>query len=460
MSINNLKKRFEEIKNIAIDLGLDFFPINFEVVPKDIMDELIAYGGFPVRFNHWSFGQVYNRYKIYGNLGLSKVYELIINNNPSYAFLLDTNTEIENLLVCAHVYAHSDFFKNNKLFQKTNRNMINSMAQHAQRVEEYTQKYGINAVEHLIDIALGLDRHIDWNKGLYRKKYPERKVVEKDVYMDEFSDIYGDEKFSKEIVIENDKLPPHPEKDLLWFFSNYAPLDNWEREILDIIRSESYYFYPQANTTTMNEGWASYWHAEIINKYDKITPTELINFAKLHSSVINPGYSLEINRYYLGYKILIDIEKRFGQDKIFEVRAEDDDISFISNYLTIELAEELKLFTYGRSCNHDTNSPHTCSDCKKVKIKSKDLENIINSFNIPKYNYGVPKMKIREVNRQKELIVEQDPMGLVGLDYKYTEKMIEYIYFLWKRPVYIKTIDSNKKDIIFYYNGKEHKKRK
>ena len=40
-------------------------------------------------------------------------------------------------------------------------------------------------------------------------------------------------------------VPPHPERDLLWFVANYAPeMESWERDIFLAVREESFYFYP------------------------------------------------------------------------------------------------------------------------------------------------------------------------------------------------------------------------
>lgn len=446
-------QRFEEIKEVAVGLGLDFFDTYFEVVPMDIMAEIAAYG-LPTRPQHWSYGKVYNRYRVHGRMGLSKIYEIVLNNNPCYAFLLDTNSEIENLLVAAHVYAHCDFFKHNVLFRNTNRNMVNEGVQHALRVDGYIEKYGLERVEKVMDIAFAVDKHIDFHKGLYRRKYPPRHTVEREVRRDEYADLFGEAPLSVVEEVVGDKLPPYAEKDVLWFLANYAPIEDWERDILEMVREESFYFYPQFETKIINEGWASYWHAEIMNSYTALTPAETIDFASLHASVVHPGGIGSINPYYLGYKILVDIEKRWdemyregesklnGRAKLFEVREEESDISFVSNYLTEELADDLKLFTYGYACNHPPDGKDKCPKCGEIKIKSRDLDQVIQSIIAPRANYGVPRVTVIEV-KNGELYMQQDPMELGGLDRKYADKTIEYIYQLWQQPVHIKTIDEN-----------------
>ena len=98
----------------------------------------------------------------------------------------------------------------------------------------------------------------------------------------------------------------------MWFLTTYAPLEEWQQDILQIIREESYYFYPQFMTKIMNEGWASYWHAELFHLYDGVTPHEMIDaIAQLHAGVVNPGGRYAVNPYYLGYTILVDIEKQW-----------------------------------------------------------------------------------------------------------------------------------------------------
>lgn len=227
--------RLAELEALAREQGLDFFPTSFEVVPQDVMMEMAAYG-LPTRARHWSYGKVYQSQRLYGSMGLSKIYEIVLNNNPSLAFLLDTNTEIANLLVTAHVFAHVDFFTHNVLFANTNRNMINDAMAHALRIDGYIERYGLETVEHLMDIGFALDRHIDPHKGLERQPYPKRHVVEKERPTLPYEDLFNTTTPSVIYEVEGDKLPPYPERDLLWFLCTNAPLDPWQCDVLQIIR--------------------------------------------------------------------------------------------------------------------------------------------------------------------------------------------------------------------------------
>ena len=129
-----------EIEGYARAMGFDFFPVVYEMVGYQTMSEVAAYGGFPTRYPHWSFGMEYDRLtKGYG-YGLQKIYEMVINTNPVYAYLLDSNHLVDQKLVIAHVCGHAHFFKNNYMFAHTNRKMLDEMANHGGRIRRYMAK--------------------------------------------------------------------------------------------------------------------------------------------------------------------------------------------------------------------------------------------------------------------------------------------------------------------------------
>jgi stage V sporulation protein R len=451
------EKRREDILQLAKSFGLDPYPVVHEVVERTTMFNVCAYG-LPTRARHWSYGRSYDHQKTHGEMGLSKVYEIILNNDPSYAFLLDTNSEVQNLFIVAHCVGHSDFFKNNCMFQSTNRNMIRHAAQHAGRIEEYIEKYGLEKVEHMMDIGFGLDDHIDWHKGLHRKLYGKKHVETRYRKRGEFDDLLL-KKQNPTIIRQtvNDKFPPRPEKDLLWFLINYAPLEDWERDVLDIIREEAFYFYPQRMTKIMNEGWASYWHAELMFKYDGLTAQEHMDFARDHEKVVQPGGNpFRINPYFLGYRIFRDIEKRWdkeygegaGRKKMFQVRKEDDDISFLRNYLTPELVEELELFTYGYAKNY----PKDYNRTKFIIVKEKLRDEIVETMIKPLYNGGAPKISIIETGHEGSLVLRHDSEEISTLDFKFAEKTLEYLWDLWAAPIELHAKDDDGNDILLCFD--------
>jgi stage V sporulation protein R len=446
--------RVTALEALARAQGLDFFPTVFEVVPQDIMTEIASYG-LPTRARHWSYGKVYQSQRLYGTMGLSKIYEIVLNSDPGLAFLLDTNPEVANLLVAAHVYGHVDFFKNNVLFHQSNRHMVNDAVAHALRIDAYIERYGLETVEHLMDIGFALDRHIDFHKGLTRQPYPPRQVVEKEQPARPYDDLLPHQTPSITYEIAGERLPPHPECDLLWFLITYGSLEEWQRDVLHIIREESYYFYPQFATKILNEGWASYWHAELFHHYEDISPTDMIDFAQLHAGVVNPGGRGSVNPYYLGYTLLVDIEKRWdamhaagetplsGREKLFDVRRTEDDISFLRNYLTAELVEKLELFAYGRPCKHPPGQ--RCTQCQEVVITDRTRDEVVEALLTPRYNYGVPRIAVQEV-ASGMLHLEHLERAITYLDRQYANHTLAYIAELWKHPVHLLTSDEHGHD--------------
>src|SRR5213593_5032549 len=145
----------------AREYGLDFFETIFEVLTYQEMNEVAAYGGFPTRYPHWRFGMEYEQLSKGYSYGLQKIYEMVVNNDPCYAYLLECNSIMDQKLVMAHVYGHCDFFKNNIWFSRTNRKMMDIMANHATKIRKYIDKYGLERVEGFIDLCLCLDDLID-----------------------------------------------------------------------------------------------------------------------------------------------------------------------------------------------------------------------------------------------------------------------------------------------------------
>ena len=367
MEIKALNYAIDEITEIATGFGLDFYPMRYEICPADIIYTFGAYG-MPTRFTHWSFGKQFHKMKLQYDLGLSQIYELVINSNPCYAFLLDTNSLIQNKLIVAHVLAHCDFFKNNARFSNTRWDMVESMTATAERIEGYEMIHGKDEVEQFLDAVLAIQEHID--PSILRPKQSEADLEidieeEEPVRKTPYDDLWGlDEKESKEKVTPSQKrrkVPPKPEKDLLLFIEEHSrELEEWQRDILTMIREEMLYFWPQLETKIMNEGWASFWHQRILREMN-LTSGESIEFAKLNGSVVQPSKT-SINPYYLGLKIFEDIERRYnnptvemkrfgvepntGREKIFEVREIESDISFIRNYLTKELVQQEDLYLF------------------------------------------------------------------------------------------------------------------
>src|SRR5215208_3461317 len=159
-----------QMEQHARSYGLDFFNTIFELVEPDQLNAIAAYGGFPTRYPHWRFGMEYEQLSKGYTYGLQKIYELVINNDPCYAYLMSCNALTDQKLVMAHVYGHCDFFKNNFWFSKTSRKMMDEMANHGNRVRRYMDEVGVEEVEEFIDACLSLEDQIDIHSPFIRRR--------------------------------------------------------------------------------------------------------------------------------------------------------------------------------------------------------------------------------------------------------------------------------------------------
>jgi stage V sporulation protein R len=455
----SLEYAISEITEIAKGFGLDFYPMRYEICPAEIIYTFGAYG-MPTRFSHWSFGKQFHKMKLHYDLGLSKIYELVINSNPCYAFLLDSNSLIQNKLIVAHVLAHCDFFKNNVRFQNTKRDMVESMAATAERIRKYEIEHGKQAVESFLDAVLAIEEHID--PSLMRPKLAwsmDDEVDDEDPpATSPYDDLWGldAKKTETSETKKKKKFPPRPEKDLLLFIESYSrDLTDWQRDILTMMREEMLYFWPQLETKIMNEGWASYWHQRILREMD-LTSGEAIEFAKLNAGVVQPSKT-GINPYYLGIKIFEDIEERYnnpteemkrrgvkpgsGREKMFEVREVESDISFLRNYLNKDLVMREDMYLFQKQG-------------REYKVVDKAWEQVRDQLVSMRVNGGFPYLNVIDGDYLKngELYIQHGFEG-IELDIKYLEKVLPYIHQLWGRKCHIETIVEGRA-MLYTYDGK------
>ncbi len=451
-----LEKAIGEITEIATGFGLDFYPMRYEICPPDILYTFGAYG-MPTRFSHWSFGKQFHKMKLEYDLGLSKIYELVINSDPCYAFLLDSNKLIQNKLIVAHVLAHCDFFKNNSRFNRTNRNMVESMASTADRIRDYEVKYGKEDVEEFIDAVLSIEEHIDPSLLMRTFDWIDEEEIEH-IRTTPYDDLWGlDEPVKKpDPPKRKKKFPPRPEKDLMLFIEQFSTeLTDWQRDIMTMIREEMLYFWPQLETKIMNEGWASYWHQRIMRELD-LTTEESIEFAKLNAGVVQPSKT-SINPYYLGLKIFEDIEERYnnpteemkchgvkvgsGREKMFEVREVESDSSFIRNYVTKELVHREDMYLFKKQG-------------KDYKVVDKEWEEVRDQLIRMRINGGYPYIVVQDGNylNNGELYL-QHFFEDTELDLHYLEKVMPYMHKLWGKAVHLETMMEGK-CLRFTYDGR------
>jgi stage V sporulation protein R len=443
------RRHLPQLEDLARGLGLDWSPIIFEAVPDSFMTEIAVYG-LPVRMPHWSFGARYIYQLLQRHMGYSRLFEVVFPGNPGRAYLASSNGLADNILVAAHVLGHADFSKNNLQFQRSQEqggeHIIEHAASHARQIERDIEAHGFAAVEKVLDAALALEQYIDLDRGLRRELYPDYlpgpAAPSDDPFRSRFATLDSAERHLPNARRNRAPLPPHPENDLLWFIATYAPdMESWERDIFLAVRAESFYFYPVYATQTMNEGWASYWHARLLREANFIAQDTYLDAIKCHSDVVRPVAAEEqaataVNPYHLGFTLWEEIIKADGIDAARQIMREDDDFSFLRNHLTPTRAADMGLFRYQRQHNGT------------VKVLAGDIDELRETLLAEKYNFGAPRVSVTEVRSNGTLVLQHDSdIDKRGLDMDRARKVLEYMAHVWRRPVLLKTVDAAYKTV-------------
>lgn len=481
----------EVIEENARAYGLDFFPTIFELVDADQLNAIAAYGGFPTRYPHWRFGMEYEKLAKSYHYGLSKIYELVINNDPCYAYLMSCNSLTDQKLVMAHVYGHCDFFKNNAWFSQTSRKMMDDMANHGNRIRRYMDRFGVEAVEQFIDCCLSIEDLIDIHSPFIQRREagPDRYNFQPGEdgqeshssarfraksYMEDYinpPDVLAEEqRLRREESQQQQAFPKHPEADVMLFILEHAPLTAWQLDVLSIIRDEAYYFAPQGQTKIMNEGWASFWHSTIMTQ-QQLDPEEVIHYCDHHAGTMG-GSRTQLNPYKLGLELFRDIEDRWnkgrfgkefdacddmrerqawdtgagrGREKIFEVRRIHNDLTFIDTFLTLDFCREHNFFQFGYNQQADV-----------YEIESRAFPQIKQQLLFNLTNAGRPQISVVDGNYENrgELLLHHRYNG-VELKADYAQDTLAHLASLWTRPVHIETVLEEKR-VLLSFDGSEH----
>lgn len=481
----------DEIHSYALEFGLDFYPVIFEVCDYDTINILAAQGGFPSRYPHWRFGMDYDQLSKGYAYGLQKIYEMVINTSPCYAYLLNANHLVDQKIVMAHVYGHADFFKNNAWFANTDRNMLAVMANHGTKIRRYMERYGqnrveefidrVNSIENLIDVGYLFETQDSKRQSEERMKQAREEIAKAEddrsnalkSFMRAKERSAKTEDKEKETVDVREKVIDSS-RDIMMYLLNNAPLEEWEADILGILRDEAYYYLPQRLTKIMNEGWASYWHSHIMTTR-ALKASEIVDYADHHAGVMAMSKQ-NINPYKIGIELYRDIEYRWntgrfgkeyndcedmhtklnwnknlglGRQKIFEVRKTHNDVSFIDEFFTQEFCERQQLFTY-------KFNPRT----GRNEIETRDFMEIKNKLLSQLSNFGSPVIEVESGNYQNrgELLLRHVHRG-VDLDFNYASDTLKNLYALWKRPVNI-TSRQEEQNVTLSFDGKEFKQTK
>ncbi|HWB46808.1 MAG TPA: SpoVR family protein [Hyphomicrobiaceae bacterium] len=380
---------YETMGEIAIgELGLDIYPNQIEVITAEQMLDSYSSIGMPLMYRHWSFGKRFARDEVLYRRGMrSLAYELVINSDPCISYVMEENSMTMQALVLAHAaYGHNHFFKNNYQFQLWTQpdHIIDYLGFAKSYVADCEERYGQEAVESVLDAA-----HALMNHGISRDLRPRPRNIDKhereraarrraheeatyDVIYTTLPEITREESADPADPQHEQRRLGLPEENLLYFLEKNAPkLEDWQRELLRIVRLLAQYFYPQRQTKMMNEGCATFVHYEILNRlYDRglLTDGSMLEFLHSHSSVVfQPAFNDRrfsgINPYALGFAMMNDIRRICTEptaedrdwfpdfagcgdwmDTLRQAWAQYRDESFVLQYLSPKLMRDFRLF--------------------------------------------------------------------------------------------------------------------
>ena len=452
----------ERIRDKVTEFGLDCYPQEFELCDHTGMLGYMAYSGMPSHYPHWSYGKSYEKLKTLYDHGVSGLpYEMVINSNPALAYLMRDNTLLLQILTIAHVYGHNDFFKRNFTYSSTRAEYtIELFKAHALRVRHYIEdpSIGIEKVERIMDAAHALS--LQRRRNLAIRKLTQAEQVERALESarppdDPFKRLHA----SKPYVEPNiRKVPYEPEEDVLLFIRDNNPfLAEWEKDLLTIVDEEAKYFIPMIETKIMNEGWASYWHKRILESLD-LEQGLRIEFIVRHNQVVRPIPG-QLNPYHLGLRIWEDLYRRYtdptpdelkrdgppnksADEKLFEARDVERDVSFLRRYLTEDLMRDMDIFQY-EPRGEDLVISKVADDEGWKTVKEQLLRNI-GTATIP-----VIKIEDADFGQNRTLYVRHHHDGR-DLHLEYAEKTLGYLYRLWGRECILETTVQGKRSLLCF----------
>jgi len=471
-SFDLIRKVHDAMSEIAIgELGLDIYPNQIEVITAEQMLDSYSSIGMPLMYRHWSFGKRFARDEAYYKRGMrSLAYELVINSDPCISYIMEENSMTMQTLVIAHAaYGHNHFFKNNYQFRMWTQpdHIIDYLSFAKSYVAECEERHGDDAVESVMDAA-----HALMNQGVSRDLRPRpRNIVKREKERAAQRRAYEEATFDPiyrtlpEIVREGAAEPTGvqtehrrlglPEENLLYFLEKHAPkLEDWQRELLRIVRLLSQYFYPQRQTKMMNEGCATFVHYEILNRlYERglLTDGTMLEFLHSHSSVVfqpifkDRRYS-GINPYALGFAMMNDI-RRIATEPSDEDRewfpdlagcgdwmgtlrqawADYRDESFVLQFLSPKLIRDFRLFAVdddARESTMDVSAIHNERGYRDLRRR------LARHYDVAAQD---PDLQVTDadLSGSRRLVLTHHVRNGVLLDKTEAERTLQYLAQLW-----------------------------
>jgi stage V sporulation protein R len=395
---DELTEPVEEANALARKLGLNPYPVNYWIVDYDEMNELMAYGGFQKRYPHWRWGMQYDRQKKRGQYGIGKAFEIVNNDNPAHAFLQESNSLADQKAVITHVEAHSDLFANNEWFGLFNDDEVNAAAmleRHASAIREYMNDPEIDRdqVEKWIDHALALEDNIDQHRAFDSERERDSpevvegtdeiadKLDELDVSEEVRREVFDDEWLEAQTEPEDRaSFPAEPETDLLAFLLDHGKqydddagkaveMEDWQRDVLEMMRAEAYYFAPQKMTKIMNEGWAAYHESLMMTDENFADADEFVDYADHMARVLgSPG----LNPYKLGLELWNYVENTTNRQEVVERLLCVEGVNWRNFQDTVDIDRVLDLLEPPEPIDRIT--PDTLSELAEVDDRYVDRE--------------------------------------------------------------------------------------
>ena len=477
-----------EIGRIARDrYRLDSYPNQIEIISSEQMMDAYSSTGMPIGYHHWSYGKQFlsteQRYRK-GHIGLA--YELVINSDPCIAYLMEENSLTLQALVIAHAcFGHNSFFKGNYLFREwTDASAIVNYLLFARNyITECEERHGVDAVEALLDschalMNLGVDR-FRRPRPISPEEEKQRQKEREDYLQRQVNDLWRTVPKKEQDLEEGfPRYPSEPQENLLYFIEKNAPLlESWEREIVRIVRKIAVYYYPQRQTKIMNEGWATFWHYNLMNDlYDEgmITEGMILEFLQSHTNVVyqpeydSPFYS-GINPYTLGFAMFSDIrrvcenpteeDQRFCPeyagadwvDTVHHAMANYKDESFILQYLTPKVIRDLKLFAI---LDDDADSAISVTAIHDDDGYRKLREELADQYNLSKQE---PDIQIWEVSLRgdRSMTLQHNQRDRIPLDDDDTKEVLKHLHHLWRFDVHLESLRDEKLHRVYHCNDEK-----
>ncbi len=484
MTKNELRRLIKiesRINQIAQEeLGLHYYPIEFDIIPPQKMLEIMAYN-IPTNISNWKYGRDYERERtIFEHSSRGLPYEVVINSNPARAYLMNDNKFAVQCLVMAHVVGHCAFFSTNKYFINSRQDIVNVLYEASRRFLKYEKQYGIDEVEKTIDAGHALQFHsspFESRETESEKRLRIFKQLKKEahVHSGEYKDVIGatEKEINEDIELYNQKLwrrlklktPVEPTEDILrYIIDNSFVLEDWQKDILETLRLEGQYFWPMMKTKQMNEGFAVRVHEKIMTRLfeEGLLSTEEHGDYNYSNSLVKAENPFQINPYLFGSSIWADIEKRWdrgmhgiewdectdsklkeewdthenrGWEKCLEILETYIDWFFISDFLTPELISEIKLYIYKAEEALDSIDYVITKDTAK-EIKEK----LVNAF----AQSSVPKIEVVNGNYNEQGILHlKHKYDKTPLEATHAKKTMEHVAYLWGRPVVLDTMEDD-----------------